>query len=94
MDAISKKKHQQDDRTPYQGEKHTYDPKSIFKRQNQHNTKVVRDIVLFLMLSLSDRVPISNQRNIKEHVPVECETSGATSQDRMYCCSHGMHSNG
>ena len=30
MDAISYKKHQQDNRTPYQGEKHTYDPKSIF----------------------------------------------------------------
>jgi hypothetical protein len=39
-------------------------------------------------------VPISNQRNIKENVSVECETSGATCQGRMYCCSHGLHSNG
>ncbi len=39
-------------------------------------------------------VPISNQRNIEERVLVEWKTSGATSQGRMYCCSHGMHSNG
>ncbi len=36
---------------------------------------------------------ISNQRNIKEHVLVECETYGVTSQGRMYCCFSGMHSN-
>jgi hypothetical protein len=46
---LSSKQPGQDDRTPYQGEKHTYDPKSIFERQKKQTTKVVRDIVLFLM---------------------------------------------
>ncbi len=35
-------------------------------------------------------MPISNQRKFKEHVPVECKTSRAISQGRMYCCSHGI----
>ena len=48
----------------------------------------------FHFLNVLIFVPISNQRNIKEHVPVECETSRATSQGRMYCCFHGMHSDG
>jgi hypothetical protein len=33
----------------------------------------------FHVLNVLLFVPISNQRNIKEHVHVECETSGATS---------------
>ena len=40
----------------------------------------------FHVLNMLVFVPISNQRNIKENVPVECETSQATSQGRMYCC--------
>jgi hypothetical protein len=48
----------------------------------------------FHVLNVLIFVPISNQMNIEEHVPVECETSQATSQGRMYCCFHGMHSNG
>ncbi len=43
--------------------------------------------------SLIDRVPISNKRNVKELAPVKCETSRATSQGRIHCCSHGMHIN-
>ncbi len=48
----------------------------------------------FHLLNVFILVPISKQRNIKEHVPVECETSGASSQGRMYCCFNGMHSDG
>ena len=48
----------------------------------------------FHLLNVFLFVPISNQSNIKDHIPVECEIYGATSQGRMYCCFHGMHSNG
>jgi hypothetical protein len=48
----------------------------------------------FHLLNVFNFVPISKQMNIKEHVPVECETSEATSQGRMYCCFNGMHSDG
>jgi hypothetical protein len=48
----------------------------------------------FHLLNVLIFVLISNQGNIEEHVPVEWETSRATSQGRMYCCSHGVHSNG
>ncbi len=47
----------------------------------------------FYSLDVLVFVPINNQRSFKEHVPVECKNSGTTSQGRMYCCSHGMHSN-
>ncbi len=48
----------------------------------------------FHLLNVLIFVPISNQRNIKEDVPVEYETSGATSHGRMYCCFHGLHRDG
>ncbi len=48
----------------------------------------------FHLLNVFIFVPISKQRNTKEHVLVECETSGATSQGIMYCCFNGMHSDG
>ncbi len=69
---------------------------------------LLRDIVvatLFLIFSdkvfvnqvfssLCDGMPVSNQRDIKEHVSVECTISRTAAQGRMYSCSHSVHSNG
>ncbi len=44
--------------------------------------------------SLCDGMPVRNQRNIKEHVSVVCQTSGTAAQGGMYSCSHGVHGNG